>query len=346
MSALFSGSRGRRNRVVAHALGRFGVLTALVLLPTVAAQAVAPIGQTVPNPSASATLNSVIQVVNDGAGAQEGSGSVIDKFTITRQGVTTGYFCFLTAHHVTDGGLGTSISFLNGDPPALASRFNIIGTFLFSNATGTADLVMGVARYGTPDAFFNGVTPLSILAASPAVGSTFSQIGFGDTATVNGNGTMTQANGNGIKRYQNNNILAKPIIANNQYRYAAIEFDFTIGAGAVAGEGFSRGGDSGGPYLSSSGTSLDPDGAGPLPAISSTDGIFGGHTLGVPGATIVNGDVATGVDVTVFRADIINTCAAVQVALATAPEPSSVALILGIATLPIASMIRKRRRNA
>jgi hypothetical protein len=101
---------------------------------------------------------------------------------------------------------------------------------------------------------FNRVRVYS-LSDPPGQGQKFTIVGYGNTGKeVNQQGRFVgyqeRADSSRIKRFANNLILrSNRRFRDNFFSYVTIEWDLTIGAGAVPGEGVPFRGDSGAPYF-------------------------------------------------------------------------------------------------
>ena len=151
------------------------------------ANATAPVQQTT-NPTAFGNLFSVVDMTTSPT-ADLGTGSVIMDHIVDDGNTQIGYFCVLTAAHVTAGGAsGIGFGYF-GDGTNGANSFSQVYpiTKVFSGgSTGNEDLSLAVVRYGVVDPFYASVQDLKLwtppanitLANLP---STFTQVGYGDT---------------------------------------------------------------------------------------------------------------------------------------------------------------------
>lgn len=215
------------------------------LLGVSPALAVGPSHQTV------SAVSAVVQMRPDDSPLDTtATGSVVRKVVDT-SGV--GWLCVLTADHVVESGY-THIGFGDGNPTG--TTFGGDDSLLFRAPLGGADVAVVGVRYGTPDAFFDSLNPLSLAPASAPsrVGTVFSQLGYGWTGEMDFAGSrMVTVPRAGVMGFQNNTVervrqIASPFLP---YSYTALEWDFNApgGPGAVDGEGSSFNGDSGAPYL-------------------------------------------------------------------------------------------------
>lgn len=209
----------------------------------VPALAVGPSNQT------TGAVSSVVQMrPDDSALDTTATGSVVRK-VVDSSGV--GWLCVLTADHVAGAGY-TRIGFGDGNPGAQV--FGGDDSLVFRAPEGGADLALVGVRYGTPDSFFDALSPLALAPASAQsrVGSLFTQPAYGWTGEIDGAGMNTLARA-GVKGFQNNVVERVRQVGSAfiPYAYAALEWDFNApgGAGSVLGEGSSYNGDSGAPYL-------------------------------------------------------------------------------------------------
>lgn len=213
--------------------------------PTWIAHAVGPSNQTSPAPTA------VVQMRPDGGEhAVTATGSVIRK-VVDASGAA--WLCILTTDHVAAAGY-TGISFGDGNPPS--NYFGGSDSIIRRAPAFGADLAVIGVRYGTPDAFFESLNPLQLLAADPStrIGTTFTQFGYGFTGELDSAlSTMQTAARAGVSGFQNNRIERVRAFGSTftPYSYSALEWDFNDPASinAVLGEGSTFNGDSGSPYL-------------------------------------------------------------------------------------------------
>lgn len=360
MSALhkfFFRSRLQRSLLIA-----FAVITSASV-----ARATAPEPQKT-NAAPGSTLHSVVEMMKNqtplSINDYVGTGSVIDKWIYTdfHDDVQpqTGYFCVITAaHNFPKSGY---ISF--GDAGAVGvgdgRDFHRIVKIHLGGSTGTKDLALAIVEYGTPDAFFNNVSPLGLWNAPVGVSDTdlagnfseylggfdFTEIGYGNTGTrfpavppAAPQTGWTPVNSAGTQRFQNETIDSlTPNNVKGAYTYLSVDWTTNFPA-AGSGEGSSFPGDSGGPYLVSALETLaingllDIDGN-PLPAQNidlHTDTIFAVHTFGnnlnpqLFGAKPHGGVVLTADDIQW----ITNNCQ-------TIPEASTIVMVgLGVAAIAL-----------
>lgn len=237
------------------------VVAALAALLTTQTWATGPEQQKVSNRAPGHTLNSVVEVNGVSPGC---TGSVISK---TVDGNNNGWFSVLTADHCVRGVVGHTIAF--GDPTGGAGPGLVYGGLDSWYATRSPvggvkaeDVAVLAIRYGTPDQFFNDITPFTRVN-HPAYDSSnpvapppnqFTEIGYGLTGLF-ANGGMNGIASDGHKRFQNNKIERWNHRVSARYDYWGIQWDFDAptAAGFLAAEGLSYAGDSGGPYLSYSG---------------------------------------------------------------------------------------------
>lgn len=234
------------------------VVAALAALLTTQTWATGPEQQKVSNRAPGHTLNSVVEV------NRQCTGSVINK---TVDANNNGWFSVLTADHCLRGLVGHTIAF--GDPTGGGGPSLVYGGLDSWYATRSPeggvkaeDVAVLAVRYGTPDQFFNDISPLTRVnhpaydPANPVAPppNQFTEIGYGNTGVFANNG-MDFVQRDGHKRFQNNKIERWNYWAQPDYDYWAIEWDFDVpaGAGFLAAEGLMYGGDSGGPYFSYSG---------------------------------------------------------------------------------------------
>lgn len=246
------------------------------------------------------TLNSVVQVHSRYASGANGygTGTVIDKHVDPRTG--DGWLCVLTADHVvgrdTTHGAVTHVRAGFGDATGAFTADNAQGVFggavgggaggarvyrgkraPGSGGLGGVDIALVMIRYGTPDAFFGGISKATLAPWNPGpVGTTlggplnqFTEVGYGGSGTFVAGG-LNFAAADGKKRFQNNTLERVVQVRGGGYNYAAVEWDFDRAAAqakdpvtgvplpAIAqpflvAEGLSYRGDSGGPYFNYAG---------------------------------------------------------------------------------------------
>ncbi|MGO9109088.1 MAG: PEP-CTERM sorting domain-containing protein [Thermoguttaceae bacterium] len=261
-------------------------------------------------PNAFDNTYSVIDLLTNGSGtADVGTGSIIGSMVDPTTDI--GYFCVLTAAHNFPS--STAIGFgdfgRNGNNAnSFADTYPIVSVQT-GGSTGKKDLAVAMVKYGPVDDFFDDVQDLSLWAA-PAISdsalqtyvtsgttaiNSFTEIGYGNTGTPHytsgvQDGFIPQ-DSTGIQRFQNNTRSGVNVdAAHGAYTYT----DFTWTPGPVSpgnpnlGTGSSFMGDSGGPYLLSSPTTLTIAGltdvfgnaVGNQNITLNTDSIFAVHTFG------------------------------------------------------------------
>jgi hypothetical protein len=320
--------------------GRYRLATLMGLLMTLNALfATAPREQAIP--PGSQAWNSYYGVVrvflnNDFSG----TGTVIGR----RQIGNDYWLCVLTANHVVAfpennyryNGAPLTIAFGNrgGNDPQFNTRIVFTATDSVNNP---ADPHRGFFGGDLPDLavigvqvnrdIYNRVPVYSLSAAPPGHYTDFTIVGYGDTgrrdldANNNFIGYTRQLNTSEIKRFANNavkrrfhgNSLALPLF----FRGAFIEWDLSIRAGAVPGEGVTFPGDSGAPYFASAWDVIEIDGN-QIPI--RTDAILAVHHSGLD--TYRNEDSGDGTElIEGYRQWIMAKCDLV-------PEPGSLLVLL------------------
>jgi hypothetical protein len=262
---------------VSRCLRRFGEpyrLAALLslLMALNALFATAPDQQRIPQDSQAWNTYYGVVMVADNNGMFRGTGAVIGKRHIRRQNADEYWLCVLTANHVVARrennyvyrGEGVIIAF--GD----LSRFDYgeNASMVFAAMNSVNDLNdrhrnffggdkpdLAVIGVKVNRDIFNRVRVYS-LSDPPGRGQKFTIVGYGNTGKEVKNqhgsvvGYQEQANSFGIKRFANNVILrSNRRFTNNFFSYVMLEWDLTIGAGSVQGEGVPFHGDSGAPYF-------------------------------------------------------------------------------------------------
>jgi hypothetical protein len=283
---------------VSRCLRRFGEpyrLAALLslLMALNALFATAPQEQRIPRDSQAWNTYYGVVMVADNNGHLRGTGAVIHKRHIRRQNADEYWLCVLTANHVVARvennyeyqGEGVIIAF--GDLSRVEYSEN--ASMVFAVRSNRPDPDGNLLGGHVPDLavigvkvnrdIFNRVQPY-LLVVPPS--DLFTIVGYGRTGrrdTDNGRFTgYTEVEGtDGSKRFANNIILG--IDWFNQpgtpFRFVAIEWDLTIGPGAVPGEGVAFRGDSGAPYFTVGWDEINI-GGNQIPI--ATDGIMGVHT--------------------------------------------------------------------
>jgi len=321
--------------------GRYRLATLMGLLMTLNALfATAPREQAIP--PGSQAWNSYYGVVLVYLGSRYGTGTVIGK----RQIGNDYWLCVLAANHVVAfpennyryNGAPLTIAFGNrgGNDPQFNTRIVFTATDSVNNP---ADPHRGFFGGDLPDLavigvqvnrdIYNRVPVYSLSAAPPGNYTDFTIVGYGDTgwrdldANNNFIGYTRQRNTGGIKRFANNAVKRR--FRDNSptfdlarfFRGAFIEWDLTIGAGAVPGEGVTFPGDSGAPYFASAWNDIEIDGN-QIPIL--TDAILAVHHGGRD--IYKNGDVGWGTElIQGYRQWIEAKCALV-------PEPGSLLVLL------------------
>jgi hypothetical protein len=294
--------------------------------------------------------------------ADLGTGSIIDSDVVTEGSEQIGYFCVLTADHVIAGG-ATGIGFgYFGDGTNGAHSFAVTYPIVSSvrgGSTGQEDLAVAVVRYGVVDPNFVSVkdlqlwTPPASLALANLPG--FTQVGYGDTGAPHyaagvQDGFTAQAS-SGIQRFDNANPISSTANSTHgAYTYTDVQWNpAPVSPGHPnLGVGSSFGGDSGGPYFTSTPTTFTVNGltdvfdnpVGTQTITTSSDAIFAVHTFGNNrNPQLFSANIASGGNL-LTAADItwINNACATPV-----PEPSTCVLaIIGLTSLVRVALRRIR----
>ncbi len=281
--------RDKESEMTAMAVGRRlwpalrGTVACVVGAPALAQTDTGPAGLTTgfwapySNP-----VNSVVSILTPATGGGNfiGTGTIIGRHPDADPNF--GWLCVLTANHVVDPNDPTTVAnggFSGPSTIQVASNFTSpvesyggatnqlrLGqrTFVQNGLAGVDIAVLGVRVPSNAPAYtlLSNVTLAVCPTPQPTNPPTqFSEIGFGGTGTLV-NGGISAVGPDGNKRFQNNTIATtiNPInyggagpYGGTYYQYNAIQFTSNKGtaAGFSAGAGFSFGGDSGGPYMTS-----------------------------------------------------------------------------------------------
>jgi len=314
------------------------------------------------------TINSAVSITGDSGPTtfRVGSGAIVGKRTVNGEN----WLCVLTADHVAIPtgltspllvGLGDGFTQLGQAPVrSYGGANNVIrrgGLPVAQGGLGGVDIALIGVQVPAGDTAFGLITPMSIAAVNPATLVTnrqrFTEMGYGGTGSfVNGGMNGAQADGN--KRFQNNEIERTSAVNSGGYAYTAIEWNMQKGAAPanptpfLVAEGLSFGGDSGGPYVTSSQQfttvnaftrdgPLDPNNwtGGLMPFFSDT--IIGVHTYGNStnaGFNAYGTTLGGGVPLIQAYVDWINTNCM------TIPAPSGLGVLFAAGIVAI----RRRRR--
>jgi len=316
--------------------GRYRLATLMGLLMTLNALfATAPREQAIP--PGSQAWNSYYGVVLVYLGSRYGTGTVIGK----RQIGNDYWLCVLAANHVVAfpennyryNGAPLTIAFGNrgGNDPQFDTRIVFTVRDSVNNPADPHRVFLGndipdlaVIGVQVNRDIYNRVPVYSLSAAPPEHYTDFTIVGYGDTGDpLLGGGYERRFNSGEIKRFANNAVKRRfrdDSPASDLARFfrgAFIQWDLTIGAAAVPGEGVTFGGDSGAPYFASALDFIEIYGN-QIPI--RTDAILAVHHSGRD--IYRNGDVGHGTElIQGYRQWIMAKCDLV-------PEPGSLLVLL------------------